>query len=439
MTDGRDKVRSLRRAGNLREARIFCEMLLDIGQNAWDVLAEIEQDEGRFEQASAAWDRAIELGERSVQTLTARANLLLDLGRIEAADQAFEQALRVAPEHGPALYGRASIAAVRGQAADIGQWETMLARAQTDDNRIHLHFMLGGTYLDGDQAEPAFRHFAAGNALRRAAYGYSVSDDERLLTEIADAMPADVIAEQADLGDPSETPIFIIGMPRSGSSLLEQILAAHPAIHGAGELLLIKQMIVREFANQGPFPASMATRTPEQLRAMGRHYLDATTALAPNARRIIDKLPLNFYFAGLIHLMLPNARLIHIRRDPLDTCLSCQTTLFREPVRFAHDQAELGRFHRAYDGLMAHWRQVLPSSRFIEVEYADLIADPEREARRLIAFCGLEWDAACLAPHKLDRPIRTASRLQARQPIYGTSVGRAERYRDYLGPLIAAL
>jgi hypothetical protein len=183
----------------------------------------------------------------------------------------------------------------------------------------------------------------------------------------------------------------------------------------------------------------MANRTPAQLQALGREYVETTAALAPGARRVVDKLPLNFYFAGLIHLMLPNARIIHIRRDPLDTCLSCHTTLFREPVRFAHDQTELGRFHRAYRTLTDHWTRVLPAARFTQVEYADLVKNPEAEMRRLLDFCGLDWDAACLDAHGLDRPIRTASRFQARRPVYGTSVGRARRYAAYLGPLIAAL
>ncbi|MDB5359832.1 MAG: hypothetical protein JWO51_1129 [Rhodospirillales bacterium] len=436
MTDGRAKVRALRRAGNLCEARIFCELLIDTGQDVWDLLAEIDQDEGRYAEAIAAWDRAIGLGARAAPTLAAKANLLLELGRIDEADQGFERALAVAPDHGPALYGRASIASLRREAPDIARWQTLLDRGPSDEDRFHLHFMLGRAFLEGDDPEPAFRHFAAGNVLRRAAFNYDVAEDERLMAAIADAFPVEVIA---DAGDPSEAPIFIVGMPRSGSSLLEQILAAHPAIHGAGELLHIKHLIIREFADKGPFPASMADRTPAQLRALGRQYLDATAALAPGARRIVDKLPLNFYFAGLIHLMLPNARIIHIWRDPLDTCLSCHTTLFREPVRFVHDQTELGRFHRAYESLIAHWGRVLPASRFTEVDYGDLVADPEAETRRLLAFCGVAWDAACLRPQDASRAIRTASRLQARQPVYRSSVGRARRYRDYLGPLIAAL
>jgi len=439
--NGRDQTRALRRAGNLRDARNLCELLIETGQDAWDVLAEVEQDEGRFEPALAAWDRAIELGFQPGPTLTAKANLLLDLGRIDEAAQTFDRALAVDPAQGPALFGRASIADLRGETVDLASFEALLAdgTARHVTDQIHLHFALGRAYLDAGDPERAFRHFGAGNAVRRASYAYDVAEDERLLAAIAGAFPAEAIRRGGGAGDPSETPIFIIGMPRSGSSLLEQILAAHPQIHGAGELLLLKQLVVEAFAGQGPFPASMADRTPEQLRALGRRYVAATAALAPGAQRIIDKLPTNFYFAGLIHLMLPNARIIHLRRDPLDTCLSCLTTLFREPVRYAHDQAELGRFYRAYQALMAHWRQVLPAARFIEVDYGDLVADPAAQARRLLEFCGMAWDDACRRPENSDRPIRTASRLQARQPVYRTSVGRAGRYRTYLGPLVAAL
>ena len=436
MTDGRDHARALRRTGNLRDARSLCQQLIDTGQDAWDLLAEIEQDEGRYARAIAAWDRAIALGSRPGPTRTAKANLLLDLGRIDEAAGLFERALAVAPEHGPALYGRASIASFRGEPVDVADLESRLAGLGGED-RVHVHFALGRAYLDRDDPARAFPLFHAGNGLRRAGYAYDVADDERLMAALAAAFPPEAFTDGA--GATSERPIFIVGMPRSGSSLLEQILAAHPEIHGAGELLQLKRLVIETFAGQEPFPAVMATQTPAQRQALGRRYLDEIISLAPDARRIVDKLPLNLYFAGLIHRMLPNARIIHLRRDPLDTCLSCYTTLFREPVRYAHDLTELGRFHRAYRRLMDHWRQVLPPDRFTEVEYADLVMNPERETRRLLGFCGLDWDAACLDAHKTDRAIRTASRLQARRPVYQSSVGRAERYRKYLGPLIAAL
>lgn len=433
--------RTLRRAGFAADARSLCAHLIGAGIDAWSLQAELDQDEGRYDQAIAAWDRAIECADRPAPAITAKANLLLELGRIDLADTAFGQATTHAPTYGPALFGRASIAGHRRQVPDIPGLEALLAGGGTQawEDRVHLHFALGRAYLDGDDPDQAFRHFTAGNALRRASYAYDVADDERLLASIAAAFPSELIATAADACEPSERPAFIVGMPRSGTSVLEQMLSAHPLVHGAGELLHVKRLVTRELAALGPFPGVAVDLTAEQRRMLGRHYLDATAARAPTATRIIDKLPLNFYFAGLIHLILPGARIIHIRRDPLDTCMSCYTTLFREPVRYAHDLAELGRFHRAYQRLMGHWRQVLPASRFIEVAYDRLVTDPEPEIRRLVAFCGIAWDAACLRPEASGRPIHTASRLQARQPLYPSSIGRAQRYRDHLGPLIAAL
>jgi tetratricopeptide (TPR) repeat protein len=404
---------------------------------AYATAASIAGRMGTPDQAEAWIAQGLEAVPDDPILRTAEANLLLDRGRIDAAGRAFARALAQAPDHAPALHGQAAIAHFRRQEPDIAALERRLAQdgatsdsRTSDDDRVQLHFALGRAYLDRDEPERGFGHFAAGNGLRRAGYAYDVGDDERLMVAIAAAFPAEAIAGAA--GDPDERPLFIVGMPRSGTSLLEQRLAAHPAIHGAGELLELKHLVIRRLDRfpdvaGGPFPA------------LGRQYVEAVAQLAPDARRIIDKLPLNFYFAGLIHLMLPNARILHIRRDPLDTCLSCHTTLFREPMRFVHDQAELGRFHRAYRRLMDHWRQVLPPDRFTEIEYDRLVSEPEAETRRLLDFCGLGWDDACLKPHEADRAIRTASRLQARQPVYASSIGRAERYRAYLGPLIAAL
>jgi tetratricopeptide (TPR) repeat protein len=435
------RAQALRQAGEIQHARALCAPLIEAGENAWGLVAEIEQDEHRYEQALIAWDCAIGLAPRPAPSITDKANLLLDLGRIDEAAYEFGRALVLAPSHAPALFGRASIMRFRRQDPDTASLETLFAsgRAQAADDRLHLHFALGRAYLDADDPERAFRHFASGNALRRATYAYDVADDEQLLESIAAAFSAETIARNANAGDPDESPVFIVGMPRSGTSLLEQILSAHPESYGAGELLQIKHLVLRDLAPRGLYPAVVPELAPDAFRALGRRYVEATSALAPRAKRIIDKLPLNFYFAGLIHLMLPSARIIHVRRDPLDTCLSCHTTLFREPMRFAHDQTELGRFHRAYRRLMVDWRQVLPAARFIEIDYDQLVADPEPLTRRLLDFCGVPWDAACLRPHESDRAIRTASRLEARRPVYRTSVGRARRYRDYLGPLIAAL
>jgi hypothetical protein len=231
-------------------------------------------------------------------------------------------------------------------------------------------------------------------------------------------------------------------MIRSGTTLVEQILASHPKVHGAGERTDFADLATRNLTAGGvpaTFPESFAAMTREQLADLGAQYLHRIQTLAPGAERVIDKMPENFRFAGAIHLALPNARIVHVRRDALDTCLSCFSILFAGDQPFAYDLGELGRFYSAYEALMEHWRRVLPDGVMLEVQYEELIADTEGQARRIIAHCGLEWDDNCLAFHRNPRPVRTASALQVRQPIYQSSVGRWLAYRDLLQPLLAEL
>jgi hypothetical protein len=238
------------------------------------------------------------------------------------------------------------------------------------------------------------------------------------------------------------TPVFIIGMPRSGTSLIEQILASHPAVFGAGELEEISKLAESSVAAPGArarFPDAVPAMSAQQIRQVGADYIARIRARAPNAKRIIDKMPGNFAFAGLIHLALPNARLIHTRRDAVDTCFSCFSRYFAHGQWFSYDLGELGRYYRGYEALMEHWRNVLPKGVMLEVDYEQVVADLEHEARRIVEHCGLEWDDACLAFYETQRPVRTASASQVRQPIYGTSVGRWRPYEPFLGPLLEAL
>ena len=220
-------------------------------------------------------------------------------------------------------------------------------------------------------------------------------------------------------------------MPRSGTTLLEQILASHPDIHGAGELTHIQRLA----DTAGPVIGLDA----ERLAAMGREYLSQVERLAAGRRHIVDKMPSNFLHAGLIRLTLPDARIIHCRRDPVDTCLSCYSKLFTTEQSFTYEMTELGRFHRGYRELMAHWRAVLPASHFLEVDYEAVVADMPAEVRRILDFLGLEWDDACLNFHRTQRPVLTASVNQVREPLYATAVGRWRAHALQLRPLLDAL
>jgi hypothetical protein len=301
---------------------------------------------------------------------------------------------------------------------------------------MHLHFALGKAYADAGSRDRSLRHVLAGNAIRR---GQAVYDEEawlRLLDTANADVTADTIARLRGLGDPSPAPVFIVGMPRSGSTLIEQILGSHPQVLATGER--------RDFmmAMQGVVPPLTGLRNAGReeaaavLRELGAAYLQRMFGAAPVPRRFTDKQLDNFRWLGLIHLALPNARIIHVRRDPVDTCMSCFSTLFASGHEYSYDLGELGRAYRAYDALMDYWRRILPQDVLLEVHYEDVVDDLEGQARRLLAHCGLEWDEACLAFHRTARPVHTASAVQVREPIYRSSIGQWDRHKEEIRPLL---
>jgi len=234
--------------------------------------------------------------------------------------------------------------------------------------------------------------------------------------------------------------VFVLGMPRSGTTLVEQILASHPKVFGTGEFVEMGKLAAAIGGpNEGEFPEAVAAMSGEELRQLGGSYLQMIRRKAPTAERITGKALDNFALAGLIHLALPSARMIHIRRDPRDTALSCFSILFTNGQDHTYDLAELGRFYRAYEALMEHWRNVLPEDVLLEVQYEEVVCDLERQARRMVGHCGLQWDGACLAFYRTKRSVQTASAAQVRQPIYDSSVGRWRAYEDLLQPFLQAL
>ena len=298
------------------------------------------------------------------------------------------------------------------------------------EEQIHLHFALGKALADIREYEQSFRHQLQANALQRQQFTYDEIGAHTKIDRIRSAFTPEVMQSLTGVGDPSSLPVFIVGMPRSGTSLIEQILASHPRVFGAGELDLLGQLVIAGTSNG---------ITRDWVQTLGPRYLSGIRALAPPRDRITDKMPSNFLFVGLIHIALPNARIIHARRNPVDTCLSCFSKLFAGEQQFAYDLGELGRYYRAYDRLMAHWRDVLPEGRMLEVDYEEVVADLEVQARRIIGYCGLEWNDACLEFHKTERAVRTASVMQVRQPIYRSSIGRWRPYARMLTPLLDAL
>jgi tetratricopeptide (TPR) repeat protein len=397
---------------------------------------------GRTEEAVAHCERAIAIKPQHVEAHTTLGNALRTLGRLDKATRAFEKAIALAPNKPAGYWG---LVMSRRIIADEPCFMAMtnLARDMASlkiADRIDLHFALGKAFADvGDQRQ-SFHHLLEGNSRKRQLVTYDETKTLEWFKRIRAAFAPQLMRDKAPVGEPSPVPIFIIGMPRSGTTLVEQILASHPKIFGAGELPDFGNLAKSFCGPHGTcFPEAVPAAPRDQLCRLGERYLQAVRRMAPTAERITDKMPYNFIYAGLIHLALPNARIIHTRRDLRDTALSCFSLLFPAGQEYSYDLAELGRYCRAYRELMEHWRSVLPQGVMLEVQYEEIVADLEEQARRIVAHCGLEWSAACLAFHKTERDVRTASATQVRQPIYQSSVGRWRRYADSLRPLLETL
>jgi len=369
---------------------------------------------------------------------------LESIGRIEEAARAFQKAI----EHAPTIarFYRWLFHSKKA-VADDPQLAAMMALAQRmaslpQREQIELHFALGKVFTDLKQYDLSFRHLLEGNALKRQEIAYDETETLCMFDRIRAVFSPELMLSKRGLGNRSAEPVFILGMPRSGSTLIEQILASHPRVFGAGELNDFSRAVTWLTGQLGAnlqFLEQITALTGEDLSRLGTRYLCGIRNLAPNAERVTDKAPANFRFAGLIHLALPNARIIHTRRDPVDTCVSCFSTLFADRQSFAYDLSELGHYYRAYERLMDHWRAVLPEGVMLEVSYEELVADFEGQARRIVAHCGLTWDEACLDFYKTQRPVKSASAAQVYQPLYNTSVGRGSHYGDLLQPLLDAL
>jgi tetratricopeptide (TPR) repeat protein len=418
---------------HFREALVLRPDFAEAHGNLGNALFALRQ----LDEAVSCLEKALALDPNLADAQHNLANVLQTLGRLEEARHAFERAVALAPKRAELYRGLAEAKRFLPGDPHLAAMEELARDAAllTDAQRLELHFGLGKAYGDLDRYEEALRHLQQGNALKRKQVKYDETAKLQGLRDTATVFSAELIRRNEGLGDPSADSIFIVGMPRSGTTLVEQVLASHPEVFAAGEVMNFREAMEAVAA----FPEAMPSLTAEQLREIGARYAKSMRALAPTAERITDKMPSNFRFVGLIHLALPNARIIHVRRDPIDTCLSCYSKIFTGDQPFSYDLGELGRFYRAYEALMAHWRRVLPEGAMIEVQYEELVADFETHARRIVDYCGLAWDERCLAFHETKRPVLTASAVQVRQPLYRSAVGKWRPYAALLAPLLDAL
>jgi tetratricopeptide (TPR) repeat protein len=359
-------------------------------------------------------------------------NLLAEYGRFDEARACFQRAIAVAPLLAGSYYDLARCRTVRSEDDLLQEMEAALATPGLEGaQRLRLHLAIGKAEEDLGDYALAMQHFDAADAVRQGLSPFDSAAFSLQIDRLIARFKPDLIARVLELGNCDATPVLILGMPRSGTTLVEQIVSMHPEVAAGGEL-----HFWNEHGAAWHVSGSAETETPFLTQAAA-DYLGLLRAIAPTAARVTDKMPFNFLWAGLIHMAFPRAIIIHCRRAAVDTALSIHQTHFHPSLPFPTGGAELVAYIRSYKRLMSHWRNVLPANRFIEVDYEDLTRAPEPEIRRIIAACGLSWHDACLRPESNPRAVRTPSKWQARQPIYRTSVARWRRYEPWLGPLRA--
>jgi len=396
-------------------------------------LAAAQRMEGRAGEAEASCRAALALEPDSVQALTLLGELSADRGQFAEAQRLFQQALAIDPGF-PFTYW--SITAHRKMTLDDAGWlqgaRAVLAKPLPLAHEISLRFALGKYFDDVAQYDEAFDSYRQANELtKRYGTRYDRSTLHRRVDRMIGAFDASFVRGRQSEGSPSELPVFIVGMPRSGTTLVEQILASHPAVFGAGEL----KFWGSAFAGFET-AAAEGDRIESLIPGMAREYLEQLSAVAGPALRVIDKMPANFRYAGLIHAALPRARIIHMRRHPIDTCLSIYFHNFLNRGTYANDVENLAHYYAEYLRLTGHWRAVLPAAALLEVPYEGLIADQAGWTRRMLDFIGLPWDPRCLEFHQTDRVVITASKWQVRQKINSGSAGRWRNYEKHVAPLL---
>lgn len=409
--------------------------------SAWSMLGSALLESDKPGEAEAAFSKALEINPECVDALTGLGNLRIEQGKIKAAEKILLQALAVDADSLGARFHLIQAHKVLPGNEHVAALEARLMSETSPNKLITLHYALGKAYDDLKNWDAAFPHFLEGARQKRSRIDYDPTLDDLRTEQIMRIIDGEFIHSRQGAGDSSPVPVFVLGMPRSGTTLTEQILASHPGVFGAGELRDLLDICQQpdETGALISYPNHLSRLDKQRLTRWGRDYVAGLRRRAPAALHITDKMPTNYLALGLIPLMLPNARIIHVRRNPVDTCVSCFTHLFSRHQEATYELAELGRHYVNYARLMDHWRMVLPADTFLEVQYEDVVANMPAQARRLINFVELPWNDACLDFHKTERNIRTASVTQVRQPIYKSSVARWKNYEKYLGPLLDAL
>ncbi len=371
-------------------------------------------------------------------------HVLKTTGKQAEAVAAYRKALDQQPTLGESWWSLANLKTVRFSEQDVNAMRTALRRTEDKEDLLHLHFSLGKAMEDEHKDEDAFRYYTEGNRLRRTQIEYSADDTEDQCKRIAAVFTPDFLAARAGQGFPARDPIFIVGLPRAGSTLIEQILSSHSQVEGTMELPDMMSMVsrmrkaeVKDGAKK--YPELLADLDADALKALGQEYMERTCAVRQTDRPFfIDKMPNNWLHAGVIQLILPNAKIIDARRHPLGCCLSAWKQHFARGQGFSYDLVDVGRYYRDYVSLMKHFDTVAPG-RIHRVIYEQMVSDTENEVRRLLDYVGLPFEEGCLEFYRNDRAVRTASSEQVRKPIFTDAVDHWKRFEPWLKPLVDTL
>jgi predicted Zn-dependent protease len=372
------------------------------------------------------------------------AHALKTLGRQPEAVESYRRAAQCRPDFGDAYWSLANLKTYRATDAEMARLRAALAAPQTAlVDRYHLSFALAKALEDRGEFAESFSHYELGNRLKRSESNYQSEIIENNTRRQIEVCTRELFAGRRGWGSPDASPIFIVGLPRSGSTLLEQILASHSGVEGTQELSTVQQIVATlrgrdATPNDSHYPRILAALSAADCLALGERYLAETRVYRTDKPSFIDKMPNNFRHIGLIHLMLPNARIIDARREPMACCFSNLKQLFANGQEFTYSVEDIARYYRTYLELMRHWDQVLPG-RVLRVYHEDVVADLQGSVRRMLDFCGLDFEPQCIEFYKTERSVRTASSEQVRQPIYREGLDQWKNFEPWLEPLEAAL
>ena len=434
----------LRRLGRPQDAEIHFLRAIELKPDfavAHYNLGILLQDREEFERAIAQYRQALAWRPDYIEALNNLGSCLRVEGFVDEARATFEKILELRPLQIEAHCNLAQFKTYQPDDPHIGQLLSQQHRLPSlpEEGRVRYWFTVGKMLEDVGRHDQSFAAYAEANRAKRAVTPWDEAmhlDQQRRI--IGTFSRERIASHDVPARGEGPTPIFIVGMPRSGTSLLEQVMATLPSVHGAGEITWLPEILhAASHEARVDFPESLAGRSTDDYQQLGRRYIERLRKLAPHATHVVDKLPDNFQHIGLIHLMFPGARIVHSMRDPMDSCFSCFSRLFiANNLGYTYDLQTVGRYWVSYHELMQHWHAAMPAGRVLDVSYEVMVSNFENQARRLVDYLGLPWDERCLGFHQNRRIVKTASVAQVRKPIYKTSVARWKAYERHLGPLL---